>query len=593
VQRRVCYKTAMLRGDHATKIVALGFWASLLATACYIAAFASAFPHDDDWEVLPFTLGIPQYFPVTWEWLWSPHNEHRILLPRLLWIGLVRVFGPDPRVLIWLDVALLALTAAVFLRVVRNVRGRTAVTDVLIPVALLGLGQYCNSLWAFQVMWFLPILLFAVSAWAMTRRGAAGSAILAVACTIPMTLSGGPGLLLAAPILAWSFARAAWLWRVPAASGARQRRGATAVLALGLASLACIVLYCQGLDRSADNGPLQPGLVLQGCVQLLSVAVGPADGADLQVVGGILAGIVGGAVALLCAVGWRREHRATAAGVAAVLGATLALATVISWGRGPRTLGACWLPRYTLPASLFFPAVQLALAVAVQGRRRWPAQVLSIGMLAVLAWRLPANVQQAIRHGQETTNAYRALEADIRSRVPAMTIARRHYAAVFNWPKAVPRVVDFLRMMDYADFGPFRDPAVTLDLTPEQLVAQAVALQPVTLVQATFADGRGVATGDDNQLWFRLPASVRAAEVQLQIAVLPDNGQDATCELFWTRAADVATWDHEVEFRLMRSEEPQTVVVSLGGHEMNWLRLDPANATCRFRIDAITLMVLR
>src|SRR5262245_31096977 len=112
----------MLRGDHATKIVALGFWASLLATACYIATFASAFPHDDDWEVLPFTLGIPQYFPVTWEWLWCPHNEHRILLPRLLWIGLVKLFGADPRVLIWLDVALLSLTAAVFLRVVRNVR---------------------------------------------------------------------------------------------------------------------------------------------------------------------------------------------------------------------------------------------------------------------------------------------------------------------------------------------------------------------------------------------------------------------------------------------------------------------------------------
>ncbi|HEX6811865.1 MAG TPA: hypothetical protein VF384_09615 [Planctomycetota bacterium] len=584
----------MLRGDHATRIVALGFWASLLATVCYIATFASAFPHDDDWEVLPFTLGLPQYFPVTWDWLWRPHNEHRILLPRLLWIGVVKVFGADPRVLIWLDVALLALTAAVFLRVARNIRGRTAVTDVVIPLSLLGLGQYCNTLWAFQVMWFLPILLFAVSALAMTRQMTAGSAILAVACTIPMTLCGGPGLLLGAPILAWSFARAAWLWFAPAESGQRQRGGAIAVFALALASLACIVLYLRGLGRSTDSGPLQPWLVLQGCVEFLSVAVGPADGAAMPVVGDVLAGIVVGAAAVLCAVGWRREHRRTAAGVAAVLGGVVLLATAISWGRGPRTLGAGWLPRYTLPASLFFPAVQLALAVAVQGRRRWPAQALSIGMLALLAWRIPANAQQAIRHGQETTNAYRALEADIRGGVPAMTLARRHYASIFNWPKEVPRVALYLQMMDYADFGPFRDPAVTLDLTPEPSVAQTVELRPVTVVEATFADGRGVGTGGDSQLWFRLPAPVRAAEVKLQIAVLPDQGPDVTCEIFWTRAEDsVATWDHAVEFRLASREEPQSVVVSLGGHEMNWLRIDPANTTCRFRIDAITLMVLR
>jgi hypothetical protein len=591
----------MLRvGDHATKIVVLAFVASLLATVCYIATFASAFPHEDDWEVLPFTLGMPQYWPVTWEWLWSPHNEHRIPLPRLLWIGLVKVFGADPRVLIWLDVALLAITAVVFLRVVRNVRGRTAVSDVLIPIALLGLGQYCNTLWAFQVMWFLPILLFAVSAWAMTRPrragrdGAAGSAMLAVGSTIPMSLCGGPGLLLGAPIVAWSFARAAWLWFAPSESGNRQRGGAAAVFALGLASLACIVLYCSGLDRSADNGPLQPWLVLQGCVQFLSVAVGPADGAELPVVGEILAVIFCGAIALLCAAGWRQPHRATAAAVAAVVGSAVCLATVISWGRGPRTLGACWLPRYTLPASLFFPAAQLALAVAVQGRRRWPAQVLSIGLLALLAWRLPANVQHAIRHGQTTREAYRALEADIRSRVPAMTIARRHYAAIFDWPLAVSRVVIFLRIMDNADLGPFRDPAVTLDLTPEQLVAETVELQPATVVEATFADGRGVGTGADSQLWFRLPTAVRAAEVRLQIAVQPDSGHVVSGEIFWTRADGAVTaWDHSVTFRIERSEEPQPVVLSLGGDELNWLRIDPANVTCRFRIDAITLMVLR
>lgn len=594
----------LLIDRHAGKLVALGFAAALAATIWYVAAFASAFPHDDDWEVLPFTVGLPQYFPVTWEWLWSPHNEHRILLPRLLWIGLVHTFGADPRVLIWLDVALLAATAGVFLRAVHQVRGRRAASDVVIPWALLGLGQYCNILWAFQLMWFLPILLFAVATCAMTRTGGAASAMLAVACTVPMTLCGGPGVLLGAPILAWAVVRAVVLWRTTTAADGR-RRGTVGLVVLVVLASACMAVCSAGLERAANRSPLQPWLVLEGCWQFLTVAIGPADGAAMPLVGTILAVLVVGAFGMLLVAGWRcsgaaaasaivqGQRRATALGVITALAATMLLALVISWGRGPRALGACWLPRYTLAASLFLPTTQLALAFVANGPWRRIAQLSSLALLAVLAWRTPANVAHALRHGEQTTAAYSALADDIRSGLPVTAIARRHYAAIFDWPLAVARVVHFLRIMEFARFGPFADRSVALDLSPEQLEEIAIDPQPTIVVEATFADGLGVGTGADNQLWFRLPRTVRAAELRLEIAVLADHGGDSASEIFWTHADDaVSTWSHRVAFRIPRQEQPQSVVLPLGGHATNWLRLDPSNSRCRFRIAAIKVMAL-
>jgi hypothetical protein len=35
--------------------------------------------------------------PVTLSWLWSPHNEHRIPLPRLLYLSSYTLAGDDVR----------------------------------------------------------------------------------------------------------------------------------------------------------------------------------------------------------------------------------------------------------------------------------------------------------------------------------------------------------------------------------------------------------------------------------------------------------------------------------------------------------------
>src|ERR1700712_5245275 len=44
-------------------------------------------PYMDDWEMVPVLMGEQ---PITLKWLWSLHNEHRIVMPRLIYLAVTR-----------------------------------------------------------------------------------------------------------------------------------------------------------------------------------------------------------------------------------------------------------------------------------------------------------------------------------------------------------------------------------------------------------------------------------------------------------------------------------------------------------------------
>ena len=59
--------------------VAWSVWlAMFVAAVAFVAQYASNVPSWDDWDMVP-TLTRNQ--PITWNWLWSQHNEHRVPLP--------------------------------------------------------------------------------------------------------------------------------------------------------------------------------------------------------------------------------------------------------------------------------------------------------------------------------------------------------------------------------------------------------------------------------------------------------------------------------------------------------------------------------
>src|SRR5213593_1905318 len=117
-------------------------WAFMrLAGLLFVAHYGSNVPSWDDWDMVP-TLTHNQ--PVTWEWLWSQHNEHRVPVPRLAFLGLIHLTTLDFRVPMFFNFLAMAALAAAMTVVVRRLRGTPSLSDVFFPLATLNIGQAAN-----------------------------------------------------------------------------------------------------------------------------------------------------------------------------------------------------------------------------------------------------------------------------------------------------------------------------------------------------------------------------------------------------------------------------------------------------------------
>jgi hypothetical protein len=47
-------------------------------------------PRWDEWENVPY---VAREEPITWGWLWSLHAQHRFVIPRLVYMGVLRATG--------------------------------------------------------------------------------------------------------------------------------------------------------------------------------------------------------------------------------------------------------------------------------------------------------------------------------------------------------------------------------------------------------------------------------------------------------------------------------------------------------------------
>ena len=100
------------------------YWAAMTLTAGWLVfRYGLKMPFADEWQWLGQATGRE---PVTWSWLWAQHNEHRMFLPALIYLGLGRLSGGDFRVGAYFNVAVLSVLSLGMIAVVRRVRGRRA-----------------------------------------------------------------------------------------------------------------------------------------------------------------------------------------------------------------------------------------------------------------------------------------------------------------------------------------------------------------------------------------------------------------------------------------------------------------------------------
>jgi len=435
------------------------------------------YPWADDWAMVPAITGEQ---PLTAQWLWAQHNEHRIPLPKLALVLVGRTAGADCRAGMVFNVGVLAALAAAMILTARQLRGYTAWWDAYFVLALLHLGQ--NAIWWDFYAQFLSSTALACVFLLLVVRHRDGltplSGILAALGLVLLPLCGANGL---------PFVPLMGMWVVYAAP----RRPRSWLVAVSLLVAAAVLLtgcYFLGYERPSWHPPSR-GLA-DACVlatRFLGAALGPqaARGwpvSGILTLGILLAGLAGSAVAWGTMPGERRR----AGGLLLFLTAFGGLAGAVGWGRS----GRGWSPGFeahyeTLGIPLLCCAYFICLLYLPPGWRNRVQQALFCLGGAIFLLHVPAGVNLGRIYRDRTA----AVDNDLRAGTPAFVLAERQLHLFYHeqTPDTYESVVGGLRMLRHAKMGP-------LGRQPEDPILQEVSYLPVPAVLEDMRWEEGVGT---------------------------------------------------------------------------------------------------
>lgn len=394
--------------------LALGaVWVAFTVSAVlFVYTFGSNAPYADEWEFVPALVGVEPGLP----WLWAQHNEHRLPLPRAVYLILFR-WTHDFRAGSYLQVGILSALALALMRYAARLRGRPDWPDAFFPVSLLHLGHWENFIMGYQlcfVTYAVVVTGLVVVALNASRATAGRDGLRAGLLLVALVLTGGTGLAAAPPVAVWVLYLAGLTWR----AGRRTR----AALVAGLAVLALLyyVPYFTDYMPPPHHPPksYDPGAILMVAAQAWALALGPG-------VAGVWPAVWAGEVALMVATAWlvaRRspDDRVAAWGLLAVWAGGALLALAIGHGRAAMGPEMGLYSRYAL---LTWPLIGGAyLAWVRAGRKGVPAAVCLLTVLAFLP-----NMGTGMTIGQSIREHYRRMAADVAEGRSAAEIVAVHF----------------------------------------------------------------------------------------------------------------------------------------------------------------------
>ena len=432
-------------------VVWLVWGATLASILVFIARDGRNVPFEEDWLMVAAMTGHEPDLP---RWLWSQNSEHRLPLPRLVNLTLLRATSDFRSTMVFDTLALGALAAAMIL-VARGLRhGRTSVADAFFPLLLLQLGNWDNLVWGWQIQFVLPTVLAGGLLLVIVARpslATPGVAIAGALMLVGLPLSGANGLVFAPPLAAW-FAYAAWV----------RRRGRTpdswpvsalAAGAAGLAILLCAV-YFVGYEKSPWN-PVSSGLgaTLETSGKFLALGLGPAAAKSWLVFGVIACVVVvAGLHALSAAPRRDAGDRLRFLGLVAFFAAVIVLTVAVGWGRAGRAAETGRMPtRYVLLAAPGMCAAYFALLLfgTERMRRAGPA-----ALAILLALLFPLNTREGLKRRAWFGSGMEAFERDLAAGASSTLLARRHHGFMLHWDE--PLMVLGLQQLHDGGVGPFR-----------------------------------------------------------------------------------------------------------------------------------------
>ncbi len=414
-----------------------GDWAALtVALFAYLVTFTRDFPWWDEWELIPLLSGEQ---PFRAAWLWEQHNEHRIVLPKVVHLASAALTGADLRGPTFVSAALLALAAAL-IAAARQARGRTSLTDLFFPLVLLHWGHFDNLLWGFQIQFAGSTALLALLIAAVVSRRLVAAGV----CLAALPLFGANGVALVPALSLWLLYVAV----------ARRGRGSVPPAAFALLALGLSALTFVGYVRPADIAP-PPGLsaAVMPTFWVLTMTECPSGiisgGWALGTV--ILIAIFARAGLFAPALARPAQERWRGVGLLAAMAGVVSLALAIGYGRAgayaPRAVSA--VSRYSL---LMAPLAIAAYGTCLVRESRWlPAFLFGAALLV-----FPVNTAAGLKAGRERSAFFDRLADEARGGMTGGRFAEKYRRNLYGYGKAEV-FAERYEMMRRARLGPFRD----------------------------------------------------------------------------------------------------------------------------------------
>jgi hypothetical protein len=373
-----------------------------------IAKYSVNIPYWDQWDVVPL---FDHYYShaLSFQDVWRQHNEHRLVLPNLIFLGLGLLTHFNVRFEMALAVVIALLSYALIVRHACKAEEAHGLQPsfryfwAILSVYLFSLGQWENWLWGFQIQWFLVVCFvicgaYVLANWRLNGRALVALSLLGILATF--SLSAGIAFwplvffALGLIVLKERPARAVWL-----------------LAAWALVSTAIVALYLLTYQKPAHHpqyalslGSL-PGLLSYVFVYLgtpLTMGVHQLNMARLVGAVGVVvlaALVVDGAVRQAPAI-FRVRLFFLMLGCFAV-----AAAIITGIGRAGFGLAQAMASRYTSISVLLWVAIVFELYVYGVDRRtsgnaleavgRWGARCLVIGLVCVGVLRSVTSLEEA------------------------------------------------------------------------------------------------------------------------------------------------------------------------------------------------------
>jgi hypothetical protein len=129
-----------------------------------IRRFAVNVPFMDDWQFIPL-VEKARDGTLKFGDLWAPHDEHRLLIPRIIIIASMLVSGGDYRLQCAITFGVVTMISGCLLWLLVHLNGwtlRVAWAWLLMNIALFSPIQFHNWLWPMQFAYFLPYAFLAL-----------------------------------------------------------------------------------------------------------------------------------------------------------------------------------------------------------------------------------------------------------------------------------------------------------------------------------------------------------------------------------------------------------------------------------------------